>query len=371
MLRGHQWICAVVVLASMSAQAQVCMMPPTDKGVVSGRFGKVRGGGAGNFGSANTHWHVHDGLDFSTDRMSLPVYATADGVITHVGMLGTAGNAILLRRDNGDVVAYYHMGGFDKDIRVGTRVQAGKKLGVSGNTPAATMLKHLHLSYGSTNQQDARAVAFQGLAERKAGGPFKPEELQYSFSRNHLGWRTDPSPFFCQSFSINDGHPEDYATLGRDTKAQNSIMLGSSASGEGLDPAQMAAAGADTVRTGSNVTTPDRGMKDGEVFGMPPLPPIGEYDAMSSSEMMMTEAWKRFSDENWEQNIRKLSYRALWVDYNRALAFGNFMQREIDRKKEKIEALLAIYATQRLKNMRDRVDASHERAATGMQTRRN
>ena len=352
------WLLGVFV---MDLQAQTCMVSPTDKGVVSGRFGKIRGGGAANFGSANTQWHVHDGLDFSTDLMSLPVYATSDGVVTHRGMLGTAGNAILLRRDNGDVVAYYHLGGFEPGVGVGSRVRAGQKIGISGNTPAATMAKHLHLSYGSASQQDARAAAFQGEQNRSAGGPFRPEVLQYAFRQNHLGWRTDPSPYFCQTFPINDGHPEHYPILGRDSKAQHSIMFGG-----GSADAQAMAAEFDVLRSGASPQNPEAALKDGEAFGMPALAPIGEYDAMSVSEMMRTEAWKRFSDADWDQDVRKLSIRALWVDYNKAMAFGNFMQREIDRKKERIEALLATFTLQRLQRlqgMHEVVNAGQARAA--------
>ena len=357
-------IATTVLLDATAAHAQTCMVAPTDKKVVSGRFGKLRPGGKGNFGSANTRPHVHDGLDFSTDAMSKPVYATTDGLVTHAGDMKTAGTAVLIKRDNGDVVAYYHLGGLDPKIRLGMRVQAGQQVGVSGNTPSEPMVKHLHLSYGSADQQAARAARFQGKADNRSNSPFRPDQLQYAFRRNGLGWRTDPAPYFCDTFPISDGHPEDVQTLGADTKAQHDILFNGAAAGEGLDPAQAMAAAADAAQARAAGQSTAEGMKDGESHGMPPLPPIGEYDAMSANEMLKTEASKRFGNPAWDQEIRKLSLRGLMVEYLRTIAVVNYMQEAIDRKKERIETLLATYTVQKLKNTRSRVDAAHSRAAS-------
>jgi len=68
----HVLIALIALLATAAAHAQACMVAPTEKKVVSGRFGKLRPGGSGNFGSANTRPHVHDGLDFSTSAHALP-----------------------------------------------------------------------------------------------------------------------------------------------------------------------------------------------------------------------------------------------------------------------------------------------------------
>ncbi|MEN1677870.1 M23 family metallopeptidase, partial [Pseudomonas aeruginosa] len=60
---------------------------------------------------------MHDGLDFSTSGASQPLYATTDGKITFIGNRRSAGNAILIERSNGDVVAYYHMSGFATGLK--------------------------------------------------------------------------------------------------------------------------------------------------------------------------------------------------------------------------------------------------------------
>ena len=124
------------------------------------------------------------------------------------------------------------------------------------------------------------------------------------------------------------------------------------------------AAAADAAQARAAGQSTEEGMKDGETHGMPPLPPIGEYDAMSANEMLKTEASKRFGNPAWDQEIRKLSLRGLMVEYLRTIAIVNYMQEAIDRKKERIETLLATYTVQKLKNTRTQVDAARNRAAS-------
>jgi hypothetical protein len=90
---------------------------------------------------------------------------------------------------------------------------------------------------------------------------------------------------------------------------------------------------------------------------------------MSVSEMMMTEATRRFSDAEWNNSITHVSSRALWVDYNRATGVSNYLSEAIYRKKEKVEALLAVYASQKLAGQRAQTDWAHQRAQKGAVSR--
>jgi murein DD-endopeptidase len=103
-------------------------------------------------------------------------------------------------------------------------------------------------------------------------------------------------------------------------------------------------------------------LKDSDGYGSLPTAPIGGYDTMSTSEMMLTEATRRFNDANWSTNLTKVSSRALWVDYSRAIGVGNYLAEATYRKKERVEALLAVYTAQKMKGIRTQVQASHERA---------
>lgn len=347
------------------AVADTCMVSPTEKQIVSGRFGKFRGGGSGNFGSANQKPHMHDGLDFSTSGASQPLYATTDGVITFIGKRGTAGNAILIKRGNGDVVAYYHMSGFATGLKQGMEVKAGQYIGLSGNTPSDKMVKHLHFTYGTAQKDEARAKAFTQSASK---GTFNPGQLPFAFNQQKdIGWKTDPAPYFCATFPIQDGNPQHYPILGKDTKEQHAILFGNVPPGGvapnvKFEPAQVAAANADAALAAAEGKSPAEWLSDTDGYGTLPTAPIGGYDTMSTSEMMLTEAWRRFSDAEWNNNITKVSSRALWVDYNRAVGVSNYMAEAILRKKERVEALLAIYTSQKMARIRKQAEAAHERA---------
>lgn len=351
--------------ATAVAVADTCMVPPTDKQTVSGRFGKFRGGDSGNFGSANLKPHMHDGLDFSTSGASQPLYATTDGVITFLGARGTAGNAILIKRDNGDVVAYYHMSGFTTGLKQGSEIKAGQQIGLSGNTPSTAMAKHLHFTYGTAKKDAVRAAAFP---QNVARGPFNPGQLPYVFNQQEgIGWKTDPAPYFCATFSIQDGNPQHYPILGKDTKEQHSILFenvppGGVSSNSEYEPAQVEAANADAALADAEGKSPGEWLSDRDGYGTLPTAPIGSYDTMSTSEMMLTEAGRRFADAEWNNNITKVSSRALWVDYNRAVGVGNYMAEAILGKKERVEALMAVYTSQKMARMRMQADSAHERA---------
>lgn len=359
---------ATFVTASIAADT--CMVSPTEKEIVSGRFGKFRGGGAANHGSSNQKPHMHDGLDFSTANANQPVYATSDGTISWFGGHGSAGNTVMLKRADGDIVAYYHLSGFATGLKVGAKVTPGQQIGISGNTNAGNstvgkMDKHLHFVYGSSKKDDARAKAFPENAGR---GPFNPGQLPAAFNQQDgIGWKTDPAPYFCKTYSIQDGHPEHLPILGKDTKEQHAILFGSVPSG-GTPPnvkfesSQVASANSDVAIANAAGTTAVAMLNDSDGYGALPTPPIGGYDTMSTSEMMLTEATRRFSDANWNTNITKVSSRALWVDYNRAIGVGNFLAEAIYRKKERVEALLAVYTAQKMKGIRSKTDTAQKKA---------
>lgn len=357
---------ALAALVAMTpALADTCMVSPTEKQTVSGRFGKFRGGGAGNFGSANQKPHMHDGLDFSTSGASQPLYATTDGKITFIGNRRSAGNAILIERSNGDVVAYYHMSGFATGLKQGAEVKAGQYIGISGNTPSDAMVKHLHFTYGTAQKDEARAKAFTQSASK---GTFNPAQLPFAFNQQQgIGWKTDPAPYFCATFPIQDGNPQHYPILGKDTKEQHAILFGSVPPGGvapnvKFEPAQVAAANADAALAAAEGKSPAEWLSDQDGYGSLPTAPIGGYQTMSAHEMLLTEAGRRFSDAEWNVNITKVSSRALWSDYTHAVGVSNYVAEVVYRKKERVEALLATYTAQKTERLRKQVQTANERA---------
>jgi len=361
------WLAGIVLgLMASTVWAQSCMIAPTQAEIVSGRYGKQRDGGAGNFGSANTKPHMHAGLDFSTNNASQPLKATTDGTISFIGASASAGNMILIKRSNNDVVAYFHMASFAPNLRNGSPVRAGDVLGLSGNTPTgASMAKHLHFEYGTARPDDARVRAFSSNAQL---GPFKPGQLPSALSaKPGQGFNTDPAPYFCQTFPIQDGHPEHIPILGADTKAQHAILFAGApppggVSSNNAQPSQVESANGDARIAAAQGKRPEQLLSDGEGFGTPPAPPFGLYESMSADEMLASEATRRFAGYAWAEDLTRLSERALWVDYVRAMGVSNRLQYALAAKRERIEALLATYTAQKLARARDKAQDAQEKA---------
>lgn len=100
-------------------------------GVVSNRFHPVL-----------KRWRAHNGVDYAADR-GTPVWATADGTVTHRGPNGSYGNLVEIRHANGFRTRYAHLNGFASGAQLGSRVTQGQVIGYVGSTGLATG-PHLH-----------------------------------------------------------------------------------------------------------------------------------------------------------------------------------------------------------------------------------
>lgn len=92
--------------------------------------------------------HKHGGLDIRTNRQPMLLYATEDnGVIKEKGKDESRGNFLIIeytRSDNSKIkCTYMHLNEFTKNIDVGTKVNAGNELGLSGDSGRSTGI-HLH-----------------------------------------------------------------------------------------------------------------------------------------------------------------------------------------------------------------------------------
>lgn len=83
---------------------------------------------------------MHEGIDMA-GAMGTPVYATAEGTVTHAGWESGYGNMVEIRHDFGLVTRYGHL----SKVRVekGQRVSRGDRIGDMGNTGRSTGT-HLH-----------------------------------------------------------------------------------------------------------------------------------------------------------------------------------------------------------------------------------
>ena len=358
-------IALTLALASASTWADTCMVSPTQKDLVTGRFGKFREGGAANFGSGNAKPHMHDGLDFSTGAQPGQVVATADGVVTWAKARGTAGNTVMIRRPSGETAVFYHLSHIA--VNEGDQVKAGQVIGTSGATGMGpTGVVHLHFIYGVPSADDARAKTFS--ADSAKNPTFNPGQLPTSLANKSAAFNypTDPSPYFCSTYPIKPDGLE--PVLGGDTKAQYAKLFGSTPAmgvppSTQFDPTAIAAANGDALQAASKGASTLAGvLNDADGYGALPSAPLGDYESMSPGEMLATEAKRRFMDSQWNQNVTKVSSRALWVDYLKALGTSAYINEAIRQKKERVEALMAVYTSQKLAGKRAQVEAAQMRA---------
>jgi hypothetical protein len=116
-----------------------------------------------------------------------------------------------------------------------------------------------------------------------------------------------------------------------------------------FDPVQVAAANGDALQAAAKgATSMASVLNDADGYGSLPSPPIGDFETMSPAEMMSTEAQRRFADSEWNKSITQVSSRALWVDYLRAMGVSAQLNAAIRQKKERMEALMAVYTSQKL-----------------------
>lgn len=87
-------------------------------------------------------WRAHLGIDYAA-RRGTPVIAAGSGRIIYAARLGSYGNLVKIRHDDGYETRYAHLKSFRRGIRRGKYVKKGHTIGYVGNTGRSTG-PHLH-----------------------------------------------------------------------------------------------------------------------------------------------------------------------------------------------------------------------------------
>jgi len=112
----------------------------------------------------------HFGIDYAAPHGS-PVWAVADGVVTHRSRSGGFGNLVKIRHTNGYVSYYAHLSRYANALRVGDRVEQKQVIGYVGSTGLST---GPHVCF-----RIARDGQYVNPARLRtpAGDPVAPEQL--------------------------------------------------------------------------------------------------------------------------------------------------------------------------------------------------
>ena len=87
-------------------------------------------------------WKAHLGVDYAA-RRGTPIVAAGSGRVIYAGRLGSYGNLVKIRHDDGYETRYAHMKSFRRGIRKGKYVKKGQTIGYVGSTGRSTG-PHLH-----------------------------------------------------------------------------------------------------------------------------------------------------------------------------------------------------------------------------------
>ena len=119
-------------------------------------FSRITSGFAMRFHPLQQRWRRHLGVDYAAPT-GTPVRTVADGVVSFSGWQNGYGKTIEIDHGNGKATLYAHLS--RQDVRKGSRVQQGQRIGAVGSTGWSTG-PHLHFEFrvNGTHQDPLRVA---------------------------------------------------------------------------------------------------------------------------------------------------------------------------------------------------------------------
>lgn len=171
----------------------------------------------------------HQGIDLASPvaGKKVPVYASAEGTVTRVQLLGTYGKVVMILHNiNGKTMEtnYAHLD--STCVRVGQKVKQGEKIGVMGNTGGSFGV-HLHFEIhqgrwttGQPNAIDPMKWIELNTCKPLGSTPVKPAEPAKKDYSKQLGYNAPKDT--SKAFRI---HTSAYANKVEAEKAERDLVL--------------------------------------------------------------------------------------------------------------------------------------------------
>lgn len=225
----HWRILSLLIFATyVEISVAACLVDPVKNPIVTGPYGKVRT--AADTGIKGYRTSVHQGLDFVSTSGNDQIYAGSGGVIQFAGFANGYGNTVIIKRTDdkaGDYVAYRHLRSIN--VRVGQSVTPGQLIGIMGGSGSRNgkldmnrFAKHLHNDYMVPNRSNAVQYEFNNHTKAIRKGFVNLGGKQVQERRAAGAYFTDPSPYYCNTFTIRSSSASPWA---KDTKAQYNFIL--------------------------------------------------------------------------------------------------------------------------------------------------
>lgn len=84
----------------------------------------------------------HRGIDYAAET-GAPIYAVADGIITHRKRMGLLGKSVYITHGSNYLTVYAHLSRYVSGLRAGSKIKKGQVIGYVGSTGRSTG-PHLH-----------------------------------------------------------------------------------------------------------------------------------------------------------------------------------------------------------------------------------
>lgn len=366
--------------------------------------------GAGRFGE-NRNGRSHGGVDISPKVSGKPeqMVAINSGKVVYIG--GKT-NALTIKLDNGDQVAYLH--NKINNVKVGDKVAKGQPIAVMGN--AGTTPVHLHLSYGVPKKHAfSHHLQVQNVANTyKNSSALKALILH---GNNHIQPHltlTNPAPYLPEDVAFIFGSANDNAMtpyLGNTMRTQWNALY-SEVTGITLPTSSCIQVRSNCLTVKQGKKFPKAALINGQVGNMDAyatanaaiaqgladgsipseyankdyvspaeisryLKPrtifggsaedvaldVGDFN-LSPSQQIEKIGNSRFGNEEWAKNLMQMSMRGMLTEYLNMTTANNYLVKEQFKQKERLEALLAAYTAQRAQRFSGYVDRAYAAAET-------
>jgi len=153
---------------------------------ISSRFSKRR------FHPVLKKWKAHLGVDYAA-RRGTPIVAAGSGRVIYAARMGSYGNLVKIRHEDGYETRYAHMKSFRRGIRKGKYVKKGQTIGYVGTTGRSTG-PHLHFELRkqgrAINPMNVVQVTTKKLKGKERKAFFKLKELYDKEIELHLKNKT-------------------------------------------------------------------------------------------------------------------------------------------------------------------------------------
>lgn len=299
------------------------------------------------FGGYPHNGHAHSGYDIQNHGRT---YAAISGTIQIVG--GSVNRIRIIPNGPSRIksVDYLHMENFT--VRNGQQVSQGQDIGQSGGRGAGGSV-HTHIEV--IEIKGASTVRWALTKDGKKPFPLGTHSMFGSGTAY-----VDPYPYFgvgfpfakvCFNTVFNEGCKKWNKIHFNTTKDEYEYLYGNAGvvANESMEGAmENLSATGDPDTQDVDAVAQFLSEQDGTTYGTTAAAYIYDED-LSAQERLLGAAKHRFFSEEWAKSITSISSRALYADYVAASGLEAYLQQEIYRKKEHIEALLAVYTAQQIK----------------------